>query len=352
MEKGGNISFLRPAQLQENKENTMADRKATNKYYPPEWEPKHGSINTYRNSHPLRDRAKHLKTEGILIVRFALPFSVWCSKCQVLLGAGTRFNAEKQSIGKLYDDIDVWQFQMKCPSCSNEIRMKTDVEGACYEVTHGAKRRSEAPEREVDDVHRVMTQEQAMKIASDPMFQLETKRSDELQFGAGSDIHKTLGSLQKLQEKNWDNSFDNSYEIRKQHRQMRKHVAQEEQAFDRTYGNVRKDVQLLPMNMQDSSMAQQTTFYRLSKRSARQDEVASTKRNKIAKINRAVNTLRKKNKTSLNKIQTSIMDQIEVNSPLSSTNTVQPTKKAPGRMKEDNQGNKPSSSLALIASNY
>lgn len=52
----------------------MADRKAQQKYYPPEWDPSKGSINTFRGSHHLRQRASKLKTEGILVVR-CVPFS-------------------------------------------------------------------------------------------------------------------------------------------------------------------------------------------------------------------------------------------------------------------------------------
>lgn len=49
----------------------------------------------FNGQHPLRDRAKKLG-EGILIIRFEMPFNVWCGKCNHLIGKGVRFNAEKK----------------------------------------------------------------------------------------------------------------------------------------------------------------------------------------------------------------------------------------------------------------
>lgn len=405
----------------------MAERKATNKYYPPEWEPKHGSINTYRNSHPLRDRAKHLKSDGILIVRFALPFRIWCNACESILGEGTRFNAQKQRVQHVHehvqsqeqpnikrendddniienensdegikaekiidekdrvsDEVPTWQFTFKCPQCSHEIRIRTNVRDACYEVVDGARKRrdSEPDDRERDDVHRVMTSEQSMELASDPMRRLEVKRMDELTFGNGSDIHETLQRLQAVQETNWSNDFDNSYQIRRQHRQMRGDMVREEQRFDETYGNLRRDLRILPPSDRDESMAKQTCFYK-----QQQTGTPLTKQKKIAKINRMVNRLRSKNhihhpsslleqqrsssildnvqivetsaSTDDNKSNASIITKNDENKTRASLVTKPKTKKKKKNENKNKDGNgdvednkQSSSSLALIASNY
>ncbi|GBM59459.1 hypothetical protein AVEN_182043-1, partial [Araneus ventricosus] len=45
-----------------------AERKAVNKYYPPDWTPNKGSINKFKGTHALRERARKLHM-GILIIR-------------------------------------------------------------------------------------------------------------------------------------------------------------------------------------------------------------------------------------------------------------------------------------------
>ena len=47
----------------------QAERKATNRYYPPDFDPrKHKSLDHYHGQHPLRERAKKIG-QGILVIR-------------------------------------------------------------------------------------------------------------------------------------------------------------------------------------------------------------------------------------------------------------------------------------------
>lgn len=48
--------------------STLAAARADNFYFPPEWDPKKGSMNKQQGQHPLRERAKKID-QGILVIR-------------------------------------------------------------------------------------------------------------------------------------------------------------------------------------------------------------------------------------------------------------------------------------------
>ena len=103
---------------------SQGERKGVNKYYPPDYRPEMGSINKYHGTHALRERANKLHL-GILIIRFEMPYNIWCEGCKNHIGMGVRYNAEKKKVG-MYYTTPVYQFRMKCHLCDNYIEMKTD----------------------------------------------------------------------------------------------------------------------------------------------------------------------------------------------------------------------------------
>lgn len=99
-----------------------------------------GSLDAYHGTHPLRKRAKKLFTEGILIVRFELPFNCWCTWCSSSISLGVRYNAAKKQIGT-YLSSPVWEFKMPCHLCHGELIIHTDPENDTYVCIRGLQKK-------------------------------------------------------------------------------------------------------------------------------------------------------------------------------------------------------------------
>ncbi len=130
-----------------------------NKYYPPDYDPKTApTLNAYRGIHALGARAKDID-KGILVVRFELPYNVWCGTCGKHIGAGVRYNAQKRKVGHYYS-TPIFAFRCKCHLCDGWFEIRTDpkvgrgqqsavqratlmpisyVQNAAYVVHEGAK---------------------------------------------------------------------------------------------------------------------------------------------------------------------------------------------------------------------
>ncbi|KAK4688736.1 hypothetical protein P7C73_g1384, partial [Tremellales sp. Uapishka_1] len=113
-----------------------------NRYHPPDYDPrKHSTLNAYHNKHALGNRAKDID-KGILIVRFELPFNIWCGTCNAHLGAGVRYNARKQKVGNYYSTA-IYAFRCKCHLCDGWFEIRTDPKNAAYVVEEGARKKDE-----------------------------------------------------------------------------------------------------------------------------------------------------------------------------------------------------------------
>ena len=94
------------------------------RHRPYDSDPREESFNARAGKHPLGDRARKLD-QGILIVRFELPFNVWCEGCGNHIGQGVRYNAEKKKVGN-YLSTPIWSFRCKCHLCSSWFDIRTD----------------------------------------------------------------------------------------------------------------------------------------------------------------------------------------------------------------------------------
>ncbi|KAM7028166.1 putative splicing factor YJU2B [Acridotheres tristis] len=202
----------------------MGERKGTNKYYPPDFDPaKHGSLNKYHHSHPLRERARKL-SQGILVIRFEMPFNIWCDGCQNHIGMGVRYNAEKKKVGTYYT-TPVYRFRMKCHLCVNYIELQTDPGNCDYVIVSGARRKEER--WDPGDSAQVLptTPEQRERLAVDPMFRLEHGVTDK---GVLERATPTLTRLQEAQDA-WKDDFGLNSRLRRRFREEKKTLREEEE---------------------------------------------------------------------------------------------------------------------------
>jgi coiled-coil domain-containing protein 130 len=178
----------------------MTDRKQTNKYYPPDYDPSKGSLNTQLGQHALRKRAAKLD-QGILVVRFEMPVNVWCQGCGAHIGKGVRYNAEKQQVdaaeldapggkyhsrdgyrasagGLSYFSTKLWQFSMKCHLCNHRLVVRTDPQHAAYEMFSGLRAKDESFCAEDNQTIEVLSSEERVRVRSDALFATEHEQRD------------------------------------------------------------------------------------------------------------------------------------------------------------------------------
>ncbi|ODO00673.1 coiled-coil domain-containing protein 130 [Cryptococcus wingfieldii CBS 7118] len=114
-----------------------------NRYIPPDYDPKANStLNSHQGkAHALGKRAKDID-KGILVVRFELPYNIWCGSCNAHIGAGVRYNAQKRKVGNYYS-TPIYAFRCKCHLCQGWFEIRTDPQNSAYVVHEGAQRKNE-----------------------------------------------------------------------------------------------------------------------------------------------------------------------------------------------------------------
>ena len=210
--------------------SSLAAVQADGYYHPPEYDPeKHGSLNKYRGSHgALGARARKLH-EGVLVVRFEMPFPVWCEGCGHLMDTGVRFNAEKKQVG-MYHSTKIWSFTMRTPCCKTVLEIHTDPANAAYIVIRGGQKKKleVAPEEEdkITDTGRVVVDPRA---STRPVDAIGLMEKEEIDRRAAVEQRAEIVSLRKESERRWSNDVKRNRTLRNSMRKARK----EEQERDK-----------------------------------------------------------------------------------------------------------------------
>ncbi|XP_047990175.1 coiled-coil domain-containing protein 130 homolog [Leguminivora glycinivorella] len=228
----------------------MGERKGQNLYYPPDYDPKVGGLNKFLGTHALRERARKLHM-GILIIRFEMPYNIWCDGCNNHIGMGVRYNAEKTKIG-MYYTTPVYQFRMKCHLCDNHFEIKTDPGNLDYVIVSGARRQENRWDPTENGQVVPETKETQKKLFDDAMFRLEHKTGDE---DTAKQDKPRLGRLVGRNESVWKDDYEANCSLRRNFRKRRKEL--EESAVNDSLLLARSslDINLLPESEEDRHMA-------------------------------------------------------------------------------------------------
>lgn len=170
--------------------------------------------------HALGARARK-SAQGILTVRFEMPFAIWCTTCPkpTIIGQGVRFNAEKKKVGN-YHSTPIFTFRMKHNVCGGPIEIKTDPKNTAYVVTEGAKKRDTGEDKAPEDGEIVLrTAEEKERLQNDAFAALEGRVQDTRQQTTDK---SRIEELQHAKEKDWDDPYAASKKLRRAFRADRK----------------------------------------------------------------------------------------------------------------------------------
>ncbi|XP_015109031.1 coiled-coil domain-containing protein 130 homolog [Diachasma alloeum] len=195
----------------------MGERKGQNLYYPPDYDPKAGGLNKFLGTHALRERARKLHM-GILIIRFEMPFNIWCEGCGNHIGMGVRYNAEKKKVG-MYYSTPLYSFRMKCHLCDNHFEIKTDPGNLTYVIESGARRQENRWDPKENEQVVPETKEVSKRLYDDAMFKLE-HGVDDLKIAKTQDpaINKILAK----NESRWQDDYSANAALRTAFRNRKK----------------------------------------------------------------------------------------------------------------------------------
>lgn len=250
--------------------SSLAAARADNFYYPPEWSPKKGSLNKFHGQHALRERARKID-QGILIIRFEMPFNIWCGGCNSMIAKGVRFNAEKKQVGNYYS-TKIWSFTMKTACCKHEIVIQTDPKNCLYVIISGAQRKNEDFDVEDAETFALPSDEVKGKL-SDPFYRLEHQEED---LQKKKEAEPWLVRLQKVSDSRHSDDYILNRGLRDRLRGHKRRIVEEENVARKMGLGIR----LLPPSQDDAATAASVRFSSKFERS-RRDKRAAIKASSI-----------------------------------------------------------------------
>ncbi|KAL3234856.1 hypothetical protein RNJ44_02644 [Nakaseomyces bracarensis] len=174
----------------------MSERKAINKYYPPDYDPAKAEKLARSMSKKLKSSDRNESS-----IRLMTPFSMRCLKCDEYIPKSRKFNGKKKVLDEKYlGSIKMFQFTIRCPQCANTISFRTDPKSSDYVMVVGGVRNYVQRKDEEDKAKKETLQETLERLAREK--ELEESDGKGLPSGKGKMelLEDRLSKLQKQQK--------------------------------------------------------------------------------------------------------------------------------------------------------
>ncbi len=215
------------------------------------------SGNQIHKKHALGNRANKI-SQGILTVRFEMPFPIWCTHCPkpTIIGQGVRFNAEKKKVGNYYSS-PIYSFRMKHVACGGIIEIRTDPQNTAYVVTEGARKRDLGEEKIDEGDIKILTSEEREKLRTNAFATLEGKVEDKQRLDHAK---KRIEELQDLSSQQWEDPYARNKKLRDSFREGRKLREKEAGVTAALQDKMSLGIDLLPEHENDKRRAEFIEF--------------------------------------------------------------------------------------------
>lgn len=217
------------------------------KYVPPDLEG-FTSGNKLHSKHALGSRASKI-SQGILTVRFEMPYPIWCTSCPrpTIIGQGVRFNAEKKKVGNYYS-TPIFSFRMKHAVCGGWIEIRTDPKNTAYVVVEGARKRDLGEDKVLEGDTKILTEQEREELRNNAFANLEVKIDDRKQL---EQAKERLDELQDVADKQWEDPYLRNQKLRKVFREGRKAREKEADVASKLQDKMSFGFELLPEHEDD-----------------------------------------------------------------------------------------------------
>ncbi|GAB5366571.1 hypothetical protein AAMO2058_001154500 [Amorphochlora amoebiformis] len=233
--------------------SSLAAARADNFYHPPEWDPRKEGRNEYqaRTGKGSAKYSGHNQYAKWGVIRFEMPFNIWCQGCGCMIAKGVRFNAKKNHVDN-YHSTKIWEFVMPCHQCFNEIIVRTDPKNAEYLVTKGGRKKVEEYNALDAGTVELLDPEEREKRRADAMQSLEVVEDDKKRAKAQKGRMELLRDLSDRRK----DDYRLSSMLRKKFRKRKRELVKEENEARRPGIAIK----ILPATVQDQKEALMVPF--------------------------------------------------------------------------------------------